>query len=209
MPNAKVLEQKQQIVDALVERMQNAAAGVFVTYSGLTVEKDTELRNKLREAGVEYSVVKNTLTRFAIDKLGYNELDSILNGTTALATHPTDVVAPAKVLATFISDNKDAAGIQIKAGFVEGKVSPLDEIIALSKVPSKETLYGMLAVGLNANIANLARALQAIADKGGAPTPDDGAPKKEEEAPAEVAAEAPAEAAEAPAAPEEGAQETA
>lgn len=166
MPNAKVLQQKQEIVTALVERMKNSAAGVFVTYSGLTVEKDTELRKKFREAGVEYTVVKNTLTRFAAEQLGYQELDPILNGTTALATHPDDVVAPAKVIADFISDNKDAAGIEIKAGFMDGKVTAVDEIIAISKVPSKDTLYAMLAGGLNATIAGLARALNAVAEKG-------------------------------------------
>ncbi len=165
MPNEKVLKQKQEIVDALVERLQNAAAGVFVTYSGLTVEKDTELRRKFREAEVDYSVIKNTLTRFAIDKVGFQELDPILNGTTALATHTSDVVAPAKVLAGFIDEYKDDAGITIKAGFMEGKIISVDEINAISKIPSKDTLYAMLAGALNANIGNLARALNAVAEK--------------------------------------------
>ena len=165
MPNNKVLEQKKQIVDGLVERFKNSATGVFVTYSGLSVEKDTELRSKLREAGVEYTVVKNTLTRFAIKEVGFDEISDTLNGTTALATHPDDVVAPSKVLSKFIEDNGDDAGIAIKAGFVDGKVVSLDEIKAMAKVPSKETLYAMLAGGLNATIAGLARAIDAVREQ--------------------------------------------
>lgn len=166
MPSEKVLKEKQDIVAAIAERMQGSAAGVFVSYSGLTVEKDTELRNSLRAAGVEYSVVKNTLTRRAAEQIGYTEFDEILNGTTALATHATDVVAPAKVLNDFISKYKDESGLTIKAGFMDGKACGVDEVVALAKIPSKETLYAMLAGGLNATIAGLARAIQAVADKG-------------------------------------------
>ena len=165
MPSEKVLEQKKAVVENLKERFQNSATGVFVTYSGLTVEKDTELRNKLREAGVEYTVIKNTLARFAANEVGLGELSEIFNGTTAIATHKEDVVAPAKVLSEFIDANKEAAGIEIKAGFVDGKVVPLEEIKAMAKVPSKETLYAMLAGGLNATIAGLARAINAVKEK--------------------------------------------
>ncbi|MBE7048694.1 MAG: 50S ribosomal protein L10 [Ruminococcaceae bacterium] len=166
MPSEKILKEKQDIVAALAEKMQNASAGVFVSYSGLTVEKDTELRNNLRAAGVEYSVVKNTLTRRAAEQIGYTEFDEILNGTTALATHKDDVVAPAKVLCDFIAKYKDESGLTVKAGFMDGKACGVAEIDALSKIPSKDTLYAMLAGGLNATIAGLARAIQAVADKG-------------------------------------------
>ncbi len=165
MPSEKVLKQKQDIVAALADKMQNAAAGVFVSYSGLTVDKDTELRNNLRAAGVEYAVVKNTLTRRAAEQIGYTEFDEILNGTTALAIHPTDVVAPAKVLSEFIGKYKDESGLTIKAGFMDGKACALEEIHALAKIPPKDTLYAMLAGGLNATIAGLARAIQAVADQ--------------------------------------------
>ena len=165
MPNAKVLEQKKEIVNSLVERFKDSAAGVFVTYSGLTVEKDTELRTKLREAGVEYTVIKNTLARFAVNEVGYPEFSDILNGTTALATHPTDVVAPAKVLAEFIESKKDEAGISIKGGFMDGKVSTLEEINAISKIPSKDTLYAMVACRPNATIAGFARAINAVKEQ--------------------------------------------
>ena len=165
MPNAKVLEQKKEIVNGLVERFKGTAAGVFVTYSGLSVEKDTELRVKLREAGVNYTVIKNTLARFAVNEVGYPEFSDLLNGTTALATHETDVVAPAKVLAKFIEDNKEAAGIQIKGGYIDGKVATLAEIDAISKVPSKDTLYAMVACSLNATIAGFARAINAVKEQ--------------------------------------------
>ena len=86
MPNSKVLESKKAIVDALATKLQDSTAAVFVDYKGITVAQDTELRNKFREAGVEYTVVKNTLTRFAANKAGYNQFDEMLNGTTSLAT---------------------------------------------------------------------------------------------------------------------------
>ena len=171
MPNASVLEQKKAVVVELVEKLKAAQAGILVDYRGLTVEEDTKLRAKLREAGVEYKVVKNTLTRFAIKEVGFDEISDTLNGTTALATHADDVVAPAKVLAKFIEDNGDEAGIAIKAGFVDGRVASLEEINAMAKVPSKDTLYAMLAGGLNATIAGLARALNAVAEKNGEEQP--------------------------------------
>lgn len=162
MPSEKVLQQKQQIVADLTEKLKTAAAGVFVDYCGLTVEEDTILRNKLREAGIEYSVVKNTLTKRAANEAGYADFDEILNGPTALALSFDDVVAPAKVLAEFAKD-KDA--LEIKAGFMEGHAISLEEIDALSKIPSKDTLYAMLAGGLNATIAGLARAIDAVREQ--------------------------------------------
>lgn len=165
MPSEKILREKQDIVAALAEKMQNASAGVFVSYSGLTVEKDTELRNNLRAAGVEYSVIKNTLARRATQQIGYTEFDEILNGTTAMATHTEDVVAPAKVLCDFIAKYKDASGLTVKAGFMDGKACSVAEIDALAKIPPKDTLYAMLAGSLNATIAGLARAIQAVADQ--------------------------------------------
>ncbi|MBR4308519.1 MAG: 50S ribosomal protein L10, partial [Oscillospiraceae bacterium] len=98
MPNIKVLENKKAIVDALSEKLQNATSAVFVDYKGITVAQDTELRNKFREAGVEYTVVKNTLTRFAANKIGYNQFDEVLNGTTSLATTTGDPIAPARIV---------------------------------------------------------------------------------------------------------------
>lgn len=164
MPSASVLEKKKQAVVSLKEKLEKSVAGVIVDYRGLTVEQDTALRSSLREAGVEYMVVKNSLLNFAAKDVGLEELEPALHGPTAIALHESDVVAPAKVLSNFAKNNE---ALEIKAGFIEGKVSELDEIKALANIPSKDTLLTMLACGLNANIANLARAINAIKEKKG------------------------------------------
>ena len=162
MPSEKIFEQKKLFVDSLADKMQKAVAGVMVDYRGLTVEEDTKLRNELRAAGIEYAVVKNTLTRFAANRIGYTEFDEVLNGPTALALSYDDVVAPARVLADFAEKNSN---LEIKAGFMEGKAMSVDEVVALSKIPSKDTLYAMLAGGLNSVIAGLARAIDAVREQ--------------------------------------------
>ena len=162
MASEKILQQKQQMVAELAEKFKTAASGVLVDYCGLSVAEDTELRNKLREAGVEYSVVKNTLTKRAANAAGFSDFDEILAGPTALAFSFDDVVAPAKVLAEFAKTHEV---MSIKAGFMDGKAMSVEEVDALAKIPSKDTLYAMLAGGLNATIAGLARALNAIAEK--------------------------------------------
>ena len=187
MPNAKVLEAKQAQVAEAVELLKATQTGILVDYRGLNVAEDTELRNKLREAGVEYKVIKNTLTRFAAKEVGFDELDPILNGPTSLALSMTDEVAPAKVIAEFAKDNEQ---LEIKAGFLDGKVLALDEVKTLAATPNRETLLAKLLGSLNAPISNLARTLQALVDNGVEPA--DIVVEKKEEAPAE---EAPAEAA--------------
>jgi large subunit ribosomal protein L10 len=124
MPNEKVLSEKQAIVAQLTEKLKSAG-GVFVDYSGITVVEDTEMRRAMRNAGVEYTVVKNTLTRFAAKNVGFDALDPILNGTTALAVSADDPVAAAKLVSEYA--NKPNSKIKVKAGFVNGKViSPAD-----------------------------------------------------------------------------------
>ena len=122
MPNSKVLESKKAIVDALATKLQGSTAAVFVDYKGITVAQDTELRNKFREAGVEYTVVKNTLTRFAANKAGYNQFDEMLNGTTSLATTTGDPIAPARIVCEFAKKNKNVLKIK---GVVAREVVPL------------------------------------------------------------------------------------
>ena len=163
MPSQKILDEKKQIVSALSEQLKTAVSGVFVDYCGLTVEQDTKLRNKLREAGVEYKVVKNTLTRFAAKEVGFDELDPILNGPTSLAISMTDEVAPAKVIADFAKDNEQ---LEIKAGFLDGKVLALEEIKKLAATPNRETLLAKMLGSMNAPISNLVRTLQALVDNG-------------------------------------------
>ena len=121
MPNAKILAEKQAVVASMVEKLKNASAGVLVDYKGITVEHDTKLRAELRKNNVEYSVVKNTLTRFAAKEVGFEALDPVLNGTTALAISMDDSIAPARVISEFIKKNPKVP-FEIKAGFVDGQV---------------------------------------------------------------------------------------
>ena len=200
MPSQKVLDEKKQIVAGLTDQLRSAVSGVFVDYCGLTVEQDTQLRNKLREAGVEYKVVKNTLTRLAAKEVGFDELDPVLNGPTALALSMTDEVAPAKVIADFAKTNDK---LEIKSGFLDGRVMSLAEVKALASTPNRETLLAQILGSLNAPASKLVRTLQALVDNGVEPA-DIQKPAPAEEAAAEpaVVAEAAAEApaAEAPAA---------
>ena len=164
MPNANVLEKKKAYVEELVEKLTDAASIVVVDYKGITVADDTKLRKELREAGVDYFVVKNTMLRFAAEKLGLTELDeSILSGTTAIAVSKTDVVTPAKILAKQADANDKS--FSIKAGYIEGKFAELEEINAIAKLPSREVLIAQVLGGLNAPISGLAIVLNAIAEK--------------------------------------------
>lgn len=191
MPNANVLEQKKAVVAELIEKLKAAQAGVIVDYRGLTVEEDTKLRSKLREAGVEYKVVKNTLTRFAIKELGLDEMDEALNGPSSLAISETDPVAPAKVISDFAKTNEN---LTIKAGFLDGKVISLDEIKTLANTPSKEVLIAKIMGSLNSPVSKLVRTLQALVDNGVEPSEinlgsEETAPAAEEAPAAEVVAE--------------------
>lgn len=192
MPNAKVLSEKQAIVEKLTETLQSASAGVLVDYKGITVAEDTALRHELRENGVEYSVVKNTLVRFAIDKVGMQELDGVLNGTTSLAVSKDDPIAPMRIINKYAKQLGDR--FNIKAGFMDGKVIPLEDVAALAELPSKEVLLGQMLGMMLAPLTSLAIVIKAIAEKGGQPAPAEEAPAAAEEAPAE---EAPAAAEEA------------
>jgi len=166
MPSAKILSEKQAIVEALAERISKAEAGVLVDYKGITVAQDTEIRRQLRGAGAEYSVVKNTLTRFALDKTGYQELDGVLNGTTSLATTTGDPIAPFRVISEY--SEKLGGAFAIKAGFMDGKVLSLDEIKELSALTSKDALYAKVLGTMLAPISSLAVVLsQILEQKGG------------------------------------------
>ena len=198
MPNAKVLSEKQAVVAGLIETLKSSASGVLVNYEGITVAEDTALRNELRKAGVEYSVVKNTMVRRALDDTGLGELDDVLHGTTSLAVCKEDPIAPMRVIHKF-SKSLNGDRFVIKAGFMDGKVLPLEDIAALAELPSKEVLLGQVLGMMLSPITSLAIVIKAIAEKGGVPA------EKTEEAPAAEAAptaEAAAPAEEAPAAEE-------
>lgn len=190
LPSEKVLENKKAMVKQLTERLQNAQAGVLADYRGLTVEQDTELRRKLREANVEYTVLKNSIIRFAAKEVGLEDLDSVLEGPTAIATSNDDVISPAKVLCDFAKGNDL---LEIKAGFVEGKVISIDEVKQYASIPSKEVLISKMMGSLQSPISKLARTLQAIVTEEAVPggkAEETAAPA--EEAPASEAAETPA-----------------
>ena len=169
MPNAKVLSEKQAIVAALTERIKNASSGVFVDYKGINVAQDTELRTELRKNDVEYSVIKNTLTRFALDDCGLKEIDPILNGTTSLATSTGDPIAPFRIISDYSKKLNDM--FNITAAFMDGKVLNETEIAEISALPSKEALYSQVFGTLLAPITSLAVVLNQILEQkeGGAP----------------------------------------
>ena len=164
MPNAKVLEAKQALVAELSAKIADSVAGVVVDYSGTTVADDTVLRKELREAGIEYFVVKNTILGRAIAGTDLEEMKSVLEGTTALAISKEDHVAAARILQKF-ADAHD--NFKIKAGYLDGKVIDVATIESLAKLPSKEVLLATVLGAFQAPIAAFARAVQAIVDKDG------------------------------------------
>ena len=167
MPNAKVLSEKQAIVAALTEKLQNSAAGVLVDYKGITVAEDTALRAELRKNNVEYAVVKNTLLRFAANNVGMSELGDVLNGTTSLAICNDDPVAPARVINDFAK--KLNGKFEIKGGFMDGKVMALNDVMALAEIPPLPVLRAQVLGTMLAPISGLACVLKQIAEKQGAP----------------------------------------
>jgi large subunit ribosomal protein L10 len=155
----KAIEVKKQIVLEIKEKMEKAQGMVFYDYRGLTVEQVSELRNQFREAGVEYTVLKNSMLKRAADMLDLSDLDEHFVGPTAVAFGFEDPVAPAKVLVEYIKKLKKT---EIKVGVLDGKVISINEINNLAALPSRDQLLGMLAGTLNAPITGLARSLSGI-----------------------------------------------
>ena len=167
MPSKSVLETKQAIVAQLKDKVANSVSGVVVDYKGITAEADTKLRKELREAGVEYTVVKNTLTRKALDQLNMSELDSHLNGATSLATS-ADPIAPFRIITEYSKKLGDR--FNVKAAFMDGKILSDAEIADLSTLTSISDLYSKLAGSLNAIMGGLAVCLSEVVEqKGGVP----------------------------------------
>ena len=196
------IEIKKPIVEEISATIKDAQSVVLVDYRGLTVAQDTELRKQLREAGITYKVYKNTMMNFAFKGTDFEALAPYLDGPNAMAVSTTDATAPARVLAKFAQTAKQ---LEIKAGVVEGTVYDANGMKAISEIPSREELLSKLLGSIQSPIANFARCMNQLAEKGGAagcPAP------AAEEAPAEaapveeapVAEEAPATEAEAPAA---------
>lgn len=165
MPSQSVIAKKQQFVEELTEKLKNAASGVLVDYKGITVEDDTKLRKELRENGVDYFVVKNTLLKRALNAAGIEGLDSALEGTTAIALSNDDIIIAPKVLNKKSEDSKGQ--FAIKLGFVDGKVISKEEVEAYAKLPSKETLLSQLVFMLQSPMQRLAIAISEIEKKQG------------------------------------------
>ena len=166
-------QKKKEVIDELTTKFDEAKSAVLTDYRGLNVEEMTDLREKLREAGVDYKVAKNTLAYLAAKEAGCEEIEEYLKGPTAIAFSEDDPVAPAKVLSEFAEENET---LEIKSGLLDKEVLNSDEIKALADVPSREELLGRLASGLKQPlnglvhclkdpVKSLAYALKAVKDK--------------------------------------------
>jgi len=159
---SKVLEQKKQVVDEIAEKLKTSVSTVVVDYRGLNVAQLTELRKQLREAGIDFKVYKNSMTRRAAEVAELVGLNEALTGPNAIAFSAEDVVAPAKILNDFAKKNE---ALEIKAGVIEGNIATVEEVKALAELPSREGLLSMLLSVLQAPIRNLALATKAVADQ--------------------------------------------
>ena len=144
-------------VAELKELLKAAKGIVFVNYSGLTVAEDTKLRSAMREAGVKYSVAKNTFIRIAAKEVGIEGLEAILEHNTAVAVSNEDPVAVAKLLSDFAKDHK---ALELKGGILDGKLISVDEVKALAALPSREELLAKMLGSMQAPISGLANVLQ-------------------------------------------------
>ena len=202
MPSEKILAAKQKRVEELTSELKGATTYVFVATRGLTVAQDTEMRSELRKNGVKFEVIKNTVLRRVFAELGFEGLDEVFKGPTAVG-YSDDIIAPAKILAKY---SKDIEPMEIKGGIIDGKVASLDEVMALSQVPDPTTLQTQVAYSLLFPFTKLAMLVKAVAEKKQEEGGEAVAAPAAEEVKAE--AEAPAAEAEAPAAEEAAPAET-
>ena len=159
MASEKIIAQKEKEVEELAAKIKEAKIVLLTDYRGISVEQVTNLRADLRKSNSEYRVIKNNITRRALAKCEYEGLDELLEGPTAVVMNNEDYLEAAKAIYNFAKDNDF---YKIKGGIIEGKVMTAEEIITLAKLPSKETLIGMLAGALLGNISKLAVALDAV-----------------------------------------------
>lgn len=162
---SKNFEAKKVVVSGISEKLKNCKSMVIVSFTGITVEEVTELRNQFRAAGVDYCVLKNTLVRRALDDMGITGLDHTLEGPNAFAFGMTDAVAPAKIVYDFIGKTKNDGRMAVKAGLMDGEVLSVDQVKALSEVPPREVLLARLVGSLQAPVAKLVYFLEALRKK--------------------------------------------
>ncbi|MFD2115008.1 50S ribosomal protein L10 [Paenibacillus yanchengensis] len=162
MANAKIIQQKEAAVAEISSKLSQSSTTVVADYRGLNVAQVTELRKQLREAGVEFQVLKNSLVRRATEGAGLSDLNEVLTGPTAIAFSGEDAIAPAKILNDFAKKNE---ALKLKGGVVEGKVVDVSQIKALAELPSREGLLSMLLSVLQAPMRNFALAVKAVGEK--------------------------------------------
>ena len=159
MPSEKILEQKKESVKELAAKLKEAKAIILVDYRGVTVEQITKIRAELRSLNAEYKVIKNNITKRALNEIGITDLDEHLQGPVAIAISNEDYLGVSKTLYNFAKENDF---YKIKAGIIDGKIVSGEEIITLAKLPSREELIAKLAGVLLANISKLAVALDQV-----------------------------------------------
>lgn len=157
-----IREEKQAKVQEIKEKLEKAQAVIFADYRGLTVEEDTELRRKFREAGVEYKVLKNSLTSIAAKDAGFEGVDEYLAGPTSFAFGYSDPTAPARILNDFAKDHKK---LELKGGLVQGKIFDLNKVKELATIPPREVLLAKLLGSFKAPVSNFAYLINAIKEK--------------------------------------------
>lgn len=162
MPSQKVLDAKKAKVEELSEKFKKAKMIILTEYRGISVLDDTKLRATLREAGCEYMVVKNSTITYALKDAKIEGFDTTLEGPTAVVLGYDDYIAPAKAVNDYAKNNDF---YKIKLGAMDGKVIDVAEVKKLANLPSKDTLYAMLASALLGNIRNLAVVLDQVREK--------------------------------------------
>lgn len=160
MSQAAIAE-KQLLVETATTQFKDAASVVVMDYRGLTVQEATELRKQLRDAGIVMQVIKNSVLSRAAQAAGLEGMNDVFKGPTAIAFSNEDVIAPAKIIADFA---KEAPALEIKGGVIEGKVSSVEEMNALAKLPNREGLLSMLLSVLQAPVRNTALIIKAVAE---------------------------------------------
>jgi len=159
---SSVIEKKQALVEEITDKFKNSQSTILVDYRGLDVAEVTELRKQLRDAGVDYKVYKNTMSKRAVQNAELDELADSLAGPTAIAFSNDDVVAPAKILSGFAKEHEE---LEIKAGVIEGNIASLEQINELAELPNYDGMVSMLLSVLQAPVRNFAYAAKAVAEK--------------------------------------------
>lgn len=157
----EIIEAKKQVVEEIAEQLKSAQSSIVVEYRGLSVAEVTELRRNLRAENIGFKVYKNKLAQRAAEQEGMTELNEYLVGPNAIAFGHEDAVAPARILAEFAKKHE---ALVIKAGYVEGKFLPKEEVMAVAKLPNREGMYSMLLAMMKEPVAKVARVIQAVAD---------------------------------------------